>query len=187
MFGPVLEGERVRLEPPRPEWAPVYQRWLADMQVTRYLITRNPPSAKQEDEQLEKAAENPHNVVWAIVARDGDRLVGATALDKIDWRNRDAESGIMIGERGDWRRGYATEAMQLRTAYAFLELGLRKVWTGVDMPNVGSRRALEKAGYRQVGVMRRHFFVEGQWVDVWMAEVHKDEWERARGASCTAP
>ena len=31
MFGPVIEGARVRLEPPRPEWSPIYQRWLADM------------------------------------------------------------------------------------------------------------------------------------------------------------
>ena len=38
MFGPVIEGARVRLEPPRPEWSPIYQRWLADMEVTRYLV-----------------------------------------------------------------------------------------------------------------------------------------------------
>jgi hypothetical protein len=31
MLGPVLEGERVRLEPPRPEYLPAYQRWFADM------------------------------------------------------------------------------------------------------------------------------------------------------------
>jgi hypothetical protein len=35
MYGPVIEGERVRLLPPRAEWAAVYQRWFADMDVTR--------------------------------------------------------------------------------------------------------------------------------------------------------
>ena len=34
MLGPILEGERVRLEPPRPEFLPAYQRWFADMEVT---------------------------------------------------------------------------------------------------------------------------------------------------------
>jgi [ribosomal protein S5]-alanine N-acetyltransferase len=76
--------------------------------------------------------------------------------------------------------------MRLRTDYAFLELGLRKVWTGVWLPNHGSRRALEKAGYRQCGLQRQHFFVDGQWLDVWLAEIHRDVWERARHAVCTA-
>ena len=58
MFGPIIEGARVRLEPPRPEWSPTYQRWLADMEVTRYLIQRNPPSLRQEEALLEKVAED---------------------------------------------------------------------------------------------------------------------------------
>src|SRR5215471_15698547 len=130
MLGPVIEGDRVRLEPPRLEQAPAFQRWLAN----------------------------------------------------IDWRTRAAESGIMIGDKREWRRGRASEAMRLRTEYAFRELGLRKVWTGVWLPNHGSRRALEKAGYRQCGLMRRHFFGNGQWFDVWLAEIHRDDWERARHA-----
>ena len=91
----------------------------------------------------------------------------------------------MIGDKSEWRRGYASEAMRLRTDYAFMELGLRKVWTGVWLPNAGSRRALEKAGYRQCGLMRRHVFVDGQWHDVWLAEVLREDWERE--SSCSAP
>ena len=75
--------------------------------------------------------------------------------------------------------------MRLRTEYAFMELGLRKVWTGVWLPNHGSRRALEKAGYRQCGLMRRHVFLDGEWHDVWLAEVLREEWEQAREAACT--
>jgi [ribosomal protein S5]-alanine N-acetyltransferase len=183
MFGPLIEGERVRLEPPRPEWTPVYQRWLADMEVTRYLLHRHPPSERQEERYLEQAEEDRHRVVWAIVLKEQDKLIGGTVLEKIDWRTRDAESGIMIGDKREWRRGYASEVMRLRTEYAFMELGLRKVWTGVWLPNHGSRRALEKAGYRQCGLMRRHFFVDGQWHDVWLAEVLREDWERE--TACT--
>ncbi|PWU24116.1 MAG: hypothetical protein C5B48_07475 [Candidatus Rokuibacteriota bacterium] len=182
MFGPVIEGERVRLEPPRPEYAPALLRWLADMDVTRFLRNRNPPSLRQEEESLEKAAEDPHRVLWAIVLKESDKLIGGTVLEKIDWRNRDAESGTVIGDRTEWRRGYASEVMRLRTEYAFMELGLRKVWTGVEMPNVASRRALEKAGYRQCGLMRRHFFANGRWHDTWLGEVFREDWE----AACTA-
>ncbi len=185
MLGPVIEGERVRLEPPRPEHAHAYLGWLADMEVTRYLRTRFPPTLCQEEAALEKLAEDPHQIAWAITLKEGGKLIGATVLEKIDWRNRDAESGIMIGDRSEWGRGHASEVMRLRTEYAFMELGLRKVWTGVEVPNVASRRALEKTGYRQCGLLRRHFFVNGQWLDVWMAEIHREDWERAR--ACSAP
>ena len=189
MFGPVIEGERVRLEPPKVEHAAIFQRWLADMEVTRYLVHRHPPTLRQEENFLESAAEDPHRVLWAIVLKEGEeagKVIGATGLERIDWLNRNAESGIMIGDRREWRRGYASEAMRLRTEYAFLDLGLRKVWTGVWLPNHASRRALEKAGYRQCGLMRRHVFVDGQRLDVWLAEIHREDWERAREAACTA-
>ena len=189
MLGPVIEGDRVRLEPPRLEQAPAFQRWLADMEVTRYLLHRHPLTLRQEESFLEEAAADPDRVLWAIAVKDGEEagtVIGATVLEKIDWRNRDAESGIMIGDKREWRRGRASEAMRLRTEYAFRELGLRKVWTGVWLPNHGSRRALEKAGYRQCGLMRRHFFGNGQWFDVWLAEVHREDWEQAAEASCSA-
>ena len=44
MLGPIIEGERIRLEPPRAEFLPTYIRWFTDMTVTRYLLHRNPPT-----------------------------------------------------------------------------------------------------------------------------------------------
>src|SRR5215470_5730124 len=180
MFGPVIEGERVRLEPPRPEHSPAYLGWLADMEVTRYLHDRNPPSPGQEEKSLEQAAGDPHRVLWSIVLRQSGKLIGAAVLENIDWRNRDAESGMVIGDKSEWGKGYAAEVMRLRTEYAFLELGLRKVWAGVEVANVASRRALEKTGYRQCGLMRRHVFVGGQWLDVWLGEILREHWDHAR-------
>ncbi|HET7874296.1 MAG TPA: GNAT family protein [Methylomirabilota bacterium] len=177
MLGPVIEGERIRLEPPRAEHIPTYQRWFADMELTRYLIYRFPFTVKQEEEWLEQVAKDEHRVVWAIVRKNGDRLIGNTVLEKINWRNRHAESGILIGDKGEWGKGYAAEAMRLRTRYAFRELGLEKVYTFVIEPNEAGRRALERIGYRQCGIWRRHFFVDGRWHDAWLGEILRDEWE----------
>jgi RimJ/RimL family protein N-acetyltransferase len=93
----------------------------------------------------------------------------------------------MIGDKGQWRQGHATEVMRLRTDYAFRELGLRKIWTGVWLPNHGSRRALEKTGYRQCGLMHRHHLVDGELRDVWLAEIHREDWARAQETTCSAP
>src|SRR5262245_26693063 len=135
MYGPVIAGERVRLEPPRAEYAATYLRWFADRAVTRYMTTRHPPSIKKEEEWLEQMAASPDDVVWAMMLATDGRLIGSLGLHRVTWRHRNAEMGYMVGERDQWGKGHATEAIKLATAYAFLELGLEKVFAAVIVPN----------------------------------------------------
>jgi [ribosomal protein S5]-alanine N-acetyltransferase len=179
MYGPYIEGPRITLAPPAAAYAEDYLRWFADPQVTRYLLVRNPPSLEQEREFLAHRASDPSAIFWAILL--GERHIGATGIEAIDWRNRNARTGIVIGERDCWGQGYATEAMRLRTAYAFDELGLESLTTQVFAPNEASRRALLRAGYREVGWLRRHVYLEGAFHDVWLAEVLREEWRQAQG------
>jgi RimJ/RimL family protein N-acetyltransferase len=180
VLGPILEGERVRLEPPRAEFLPTYVGWFADPLVTRYLLHRFPPTPKQEEEWLEATARDPHQIVWAIVLRESGKLLGATGIENINWRNRRGNSGIMIGERDEWGKGYATEAMRLRTRYAFHELGFETITTSVILPNDASRKALERVGYRQCGLRHRHQLVDGVWRDAWLGEILREDWERSK-------
>src|SRR3954452_13857275 len=155
MFGPIIRGTQISLVPPQLEYLSSYVRWFADMEVTRHLMVRNPPSLQQEAGWFERVAGSQDDIVWAIVRNEGDYLIGNTGLHQINWRHRHAHSGIMIGEKDQWGKGYASEAMCLRTAFAFRELNLEKILTSVYADNHGSRRALEKAGYRQCGLFRR--------------------------------
>ena len=168
----------VTLAPVLPEHLPNHCRWFADPESTRFILRVPPPTLQQEEEWLDRIARSETDVVWAILA--GDRQVGATGLHDIHWQSRHAKSGILIGERACWGKGYATEAMRLRTAYAFKQLGLEKVWTTAFVENVARRRALERVGYREVGVHRRHYFRQGHWHDLWVAELLREDWERAR-------
>lgn len=180
MLGPIIRGERVILGPLLPEYAPNYCRWFADTMVTHYLFWRNPPTEAGERAWIEDVARDPNAVVWALTTPDGQHI-GSTGLHGIDWRHRHADSGIIIGEPAFWGRGIATEAMRLRTAYAFRELGLEKVSTHVFDDNVGSRTALMKAGYREIGWARRHVFFDGRWHDTWLGEILREDWEQGRG------
>ncbi len=59
MYGPVIEGKRLRLRPPKAEDAPVMITWFEDMEVTQYLFVRTPPSLEQEKEWLDARAKDP--------------------------------------------------------------------------------------------------------------------------------
>ena len=176
MLGPVLEGSKVRLEPPSLEHMAAWTRWRADERVTRYLTFRTPGTLKGQEEWLETTAKDNSVVAWSIVACESDQHIGGASLEKIQWRTRNAESGLVLGEKSAWGKGYASEAGALVTRYAFRELNLEKVWATV-MGDNASRKTLEKLGYRQCGLMRRHGFVDGRWHDQWIGEILRDEWE----------
>src|SRR5260370_37685676 len=84
MLGPVLEGERVRLEPPRPEYLPAYQRWFADMAVTRDLLYRFPFTPKAEAEWLEAGGKDPHQGLGALRLRHNRQPDRHTPIQKND-------------------------------------------------------------------------------------------------------
>src|SRR5262245_6767973 len=177
MYGPVIAGERVRLEPPRLEYAPTYIRWFADRAVTRYMLIRHPTSLRKEEEWLEQMAASQADVLWAILRGTDGGLIGNVALSHITWRHRHAELGYVIGERQEWGKGCAAETVQLVTDYAFLELGLEKVWARVIVGNEASRRALERGGFQQCALFRQDRYIEGAWHDLWVGEILRAEWD----------
>ena len=174
MFGPVMEGERVRLVPTTLEMIANYPDWLCDTEVTRYMGITRVPSMKMEHEWFDRMAESTTDIIWGVMV--GDKHIGSTGIHGIDWRNQHAVTGNMIGDKTEWGKGYGSEAVRLRTQYAFMETSLQKLQTEVYMGNTGSRRCLEKSGYRKYGVARRHIFRGGEWHDLWLADVLRDEW-----------
>lgn len=178
MFGPVLRGEKCTLRPPRKEDLTTYQRWFEDVDVMRLLPGIGPFSDAQEEEWFKRAGEAPDGVTWAIEVEG--RVVGTTGIHGIDFRHGTGESGLVIGDKSMWRKGIASEAMAMRTRFAFRELNLHKIRSRTFMENEASKRALEKAGYRQSGVLREEFYRDGRWHDVWTGEVLRDDWERAQ-------
>ncbi|HEV8534558.1 MAG TPA: GNAT family protein [Candidatus Limnocylindria bacterium] len=178
MFGPVLRGEKCVLRPPRKDELPIYQKWFEDPEVIRFTLQIGPPSDAREQEWFTRGAESQDSIAWVIEV-DG-RPVGNTGIHGIDFRHGHGEGGIVIGDKSVWRKGIASEAIALRTRFAFRELHLHKIRTRVYLENEASRRALEKSGYRETGIQREEIFRDGRWHDIWMAEVLREDWERSQ-------
>lgn len=176
MFGPVLKGQKVTLRPPIDGDAAKFIEWFADTEVTRYLGTAFPFSLQGEEEAIKRRGESKNDVWWVIEAEG--RSIGATGIHRIDWINAHGITGTVIGDTSAWRKGYGSEAMALRTEYAFRQLNLHKLKSETFMDNEPSKRALQKAGYREVGVFREDFWRDGRWHDHWLCEVLRADWER---------
>lgn len=175
MLGPRLLGRNgVELRPPTLEDAKKNLEWLAQPEATRFWAPRQGNwTVERVEERFKKSAEDPNSVNWAI-AHEGE-TVGFTGIFDIDWVRRDGESGLFIGRADLYGRGIASEAVRLRTGFAWSELRLHRVHNWIGLANRGSRRANEKAGYRQIGLFERYGFRSGQWLHDWLGEVFPGE------------
>jgi ribosomal-protein-alanine N-acetyltransferase len=180
VIGPVLKGHKVTLRPPDDTDAARFVAWFADTEVTRYLAQRFPLSLQQELDFIKRIGESQNDVWWMIEAEG--KAIGATGIHRIDWISAHAVTGTVIGDKTCWRKGYGSESMVLRTAYAFRQLNLHKLKSGAIFDNEPSRRALTKAGYRQVGIEREESWRDGRWRDHWLCEVLRTDWERQQAA-----
>lgn len=174
MLGPAISGATVSLAPPSLQTAMDYTRWLTDPRITRFMDFRNGIKPGREENWLNGVAKSPADIIWAIVVND--RCVGLTGIYAIDWGNLRGNTGIIIGDGAAWGRGYATEAVRLRTRYAFSQTKLEKLQAEVFAGNVGGWRCIQKVGYTQYGMSRRHVLCDGVWHDVWLGEILREEW-----------
>jgi RimJ/RimL family protein N-acetyltransferase len=170
MFGPRIAGDSgIELRPPTRDDYTLFSKWQLQPGTTRFwgprFISQTPA---EEEERMKKDGDSTTAVVWAI-AYQGEP-VGFTGVFGIDWVRRDGETGIFIGPPDLYGKGIASEAVRLRMAYIWNELGLHRTHNWIALPNRGSWRANQKSGYAQVGTSTRAWFRSGEWVDEWLGE-----------------
>lgn len=155
---------------------PNLQRWINDPEVRRFLKIHVPMNTEAEKGYVESLSNNSgSSVTLAIVLRDGDRHIGSVAFHRINWKNREAETGSVIGEKDCWSKGYGFRAKMLLLGYGFNELNLHRVSSRVYDFNSRSRRCLEKCGYIQEGTSRKQIFRDGEYHDVYNFGILRDE------------
>ncbi len=178
-------GERVRLVPlDKDRHLENCIRWLNDPAVIGGLGTSPKPLTRlREEEFFESAAKATNAVHFAIETLDGEHI-GQCGLHGIKWRIGEAVTGTFIGRTDLWGKGYASDAVAVRTRYAFHDLGLRMLISEVFGDNAGSLRALERAGYEHVGCIPERTWNAGRWHDVVWLMINRRMWEereRQRG------
>jgi ribosomal-protein-alanine N-acetyltransferase len=109
-------------------------------------------------------AEDDRAYSFGIFTLD-DHLVGTINLSNVVrgiWQN--ATLGYFVDETANGR-GFATEAIALVVRLAFTEMELHRIQAAVMPRNPGSRRALEKAGFRFEGESPRYLKIAETWED----------------------
>jgi ribosomal-protein-alanine N-acetyltransferase len=117
-------------------------------------------------------------VAWAIEV--AGRAMGCISLDDLlytqrAWRVDRAELGYWIAPPLQGQ-GMMTEAAQAVVRCGFETLGLHKINVRCLTENAGSRRVIEKLGFRLIGELEDDVWRDGRWWSVLAYELTQSDW-----------
>lgn len=111
--------------------------------------------------QKEYSREQKTSLPLAITLNN--QLIGAVGLDNIQAFK--AEIGYWLGKNHRGNR-YVPEAVNLLVEYAFKELKLARVYAKIFKGNTGSKRVVEKCGFKYEGTLKKDEIKNGKLLDV---------------------
>lgn len=168
------DGDLV-LSPVSEVYVPYLTQWANDSEVTKFLNLYLPASHEEEKEWVAGLSKRKDSDIVLIIVVESTPI-GSTGLHNINWRDRVATLGIMIGDKGHWSKGYGSRAIRLLVGYAFDSLNMHKVSLSVLGNNLRAQAAYKKCGFVEEGCSREHVFRNGKYEDLLHMGILRSEW-----------
>jgi len=178
MYGPILKGKKVILQPAKMSEAGKFCRWMADEDVTRYISSSTGLTLEQEKEFLKNVKVNKE-IFWSVHTKNG-KHIGSTNLHNISLPHKRTSWGIIIGDKSEWNKGYGADILKTVMRYAFNELKLNRFELEVFNKNAAAISCYKKCGFKKEGVRRNFFIKNGATHDSIMMSVLLDEYKKLK-------
>ena len=152
-------------------------QWRSDPELAK-LDAAVPMNLKFMDferfyqEDLRKV--NRRSLRFAIENENGVHIGNCMCYDYNE-RRKQAEFGIMIGDRNYWGKGYGTDAVKTLLEHIFTSTDIRRLYLHTLASNVRAQRAFENVGFRRYD----HIWREGK--SFVQMEILAHEWSNRNG------
>ncbi len=173
MTSPTIKTLNYTLRPFANEDALLWQKWDIDPEIQMHM-----PEPKNEVQDIEEqyryiqeCTADEEGYYWTIETTNKDNetdkvAIGTVSLFEINFHNKNAQLGIVIGDKTYWGKGVATEVIREIITYAFKELGILYIGAEVEEENIPMRKVLEKADFEQDGFFKHQRVKDGGRVSV---------------------
>ncbi len=179
---PFIIGKKIYLRPlGADDLEKGYLGWINDPEVNKFLMAGSMPTSMQGlREYYEKVIRSKTDVMFAIVIKKTDKYIGNIKIGDINWIDRRAHCGRLIGDKKSWGKGYGTEALMLVMDYAFNTLNLNRLYNTIIADNIAAIRSCEKLGMKKEGVFSQCRFIRGEYRDVVQVAITRERYNALR-------
>jgi len=139
-----------------------------DLQMKLMTFPRANTSQKVKD-WLINNLNNPQTVFFIIAKKIDKSPCGYIQLVNMDFINCLGELGICLVQSSQGK-GYGKEAIQVLEKYVEEIFNIRKIILKVLANNLNAIGLYERLGYAKVGYYQKHFYAQGNFLDVVLME-----------------
>lgn len=151
-----LKYGKIALRPLEPEDIDILYKWENDMGIWEVSNTKTPFSKHVLAQYLIEAAKDIYETkqLRLIIQNEKQEAVGAIDLFDFEPYHLRAGVGVLIHNSADKNKGYASDALQALSNYAFEILGLKQLYANITSDNLISIKLFEKSGFKKVGIKK---------------------------------
>jgi len=152
-------------------------KWSNDPDINYLLGGWHFPSSLQgQEEWFRSLSLNSPHQRFAITI-PGMGLIGMANLVDINWKDRNAFHGMLLGEKDFRGKGYGTDTVMAIARYAFEELGLNRLDTTIISYNETSIALYtKKCGWKIDGAKKDYYFRKNQWWDQILLGITREDY-----------
>jgi [ribosomal protein S5]-alanine N-acetyltransferase len=177
---PTLSTPRLTLRPARMADAHDMYEYSRDPEVARHVLWDAHISIHQTRWYLRSLlkqyrAGQPSSFVIELTQER--KVIGTIGLMWMQRENRSAEVGYSLS-RAYWNRGLMTEALEEVLRFCFDTLCLNRVEAQHETDNPASGTVMLHVGMRREGLIRQRFYNKGQYVDVELYSILREDFEK---------
>jgi len=171
----MLESKTIKLRALEPADVDLLYDWENDSSIWHLSNTLAPFSRFA----LEQYVMNSHEDLFTtrqlrlmidLITTDETRTIGCVDLFDFDPANKRAGLGILIIKE-EREKGYASEALDIITNYAFTRLLLHQLYSNVMMGQQASLDLFKKKKFEIIGIKRQWLLVDNEWVDEYILQL----------------
>ena len=174
----MIVGKNISLRPIELSDSPILQELMNNPNITDNVVGWSMPvSLLSQEAWIKNNINNRGNFRLVVIDNNTDEAIGITGLWDLDWHNQSAMSAIKLIP-AKTKKGYGTEAIMLSMAWAFYNVGLRRLHGAIldfNGPSMGAY--VKKCGWRIEGRQREAIFKKGSWHDLYNVAILKSEFD----------
>jgi diamine N-acetyltransferase len=162
-----LSFGKISLRPLEPNDIELLYQWENNLEIWEVSNTKTPFSKHILAQYILESAKDIYETKQLRLVIQNEKLEAVGAVDLFDFEpyHLRAGVGILIHNKTDRNKGYASDALKVLSNYGFEILGLRQLYANITTDNLNSIKLFENSGFQQIGIKKDWIRTTAGWKD----------------------
>jgi ribosomal-protein-alanine N-acetyltransferase len=162
--------------------SPIELNWLFEncsMDDIKSILNIKTQEAFDKEKQKYEQGYSCYNktlLYFQIIDKASNQMVGSCGFVRLYNDHARGEVGYAMSNEMFKRRGIMSEALERIIEYGFKDLNLNRIEAYVSPNNVASMKLMKKFKFVEEGLMRGHYFIDGEYQDSLVFSILKKEY-----------